>query len=339
MIKENVQILGVIVEKNGSKNTLVCFGASVTAQKFETGYFQQLEHTSCAKLFDSVEKIAFGGSHLNMAGYAFLEDVLSLRPKVCILDWHSTSLKSFDEVKLICIISNLAKNGCVPLWVFLPRVDTYFNYPESYFQTKKLGIPFFDLVPHLDKFELDPSIYLRDIVHTNQNGAIVYANLISEAVAAIIKNHSAELEKIRTSFSKSPEYTPPSVVHFSEIIDRKSPVRYEFHHVGGLFEVFAECQLGPSLCYIKVTILDGSIELMSKVVNLADQWCYYTRLMVVQLVKFNLISGSYTLLVEYNAGNPLEDVLLKSESDLDIDESDRYLNIKRLAIASCKTNC
>ncbi|GAA6167802.1 hypothetical protein [Sessilibacter corallicola] len=326
------------MKKNNSNNGLVCFGASVTAQKFKTGYFKQLENSNCFGLFDTVSRVAFGGSHLDIAGYAFMEDVIKLKPKVCILDWHSTSMRKFSDDKLYCIIYSLVMNGCLPLWVFVPRTDTFSDLPKSYYQSKKSGVPFLDLIPHLDNFNKDSSIYLRDVVHTNLNGAKVYARLISQAISGLVDNFKVEFEKAQANLREVPNISPPTVVVFPRIVTRQFNAEHEFYHNGGLLEVFAECLVGPSLCFSEIRIYNKSVEVIKKIVNLADPWCYYNRVSVVQLVKMNLDLGHYTLSIQYFEGNPLADVHLRSIPENFIDDNDRCLEIKRLSYGSCKIN-
>lgn len=97
---------------------LVCFGASVTAQSTEAGYFQQLLRSSSICSFSSVQKVAFGASHFEYAGYGFIQDVLDMEPDVCIIDWLTPSMKGFSEYKIHLLNWSLLEIGAFPIWFF-----------------------------------------------------------------------------------------------------------------------------------------------------------------------------------------------------------------------------
>ena len=151
-------------------------GASVTAQNGTDGYFNALTELikGNEKFTIHLSRTAYGASHFDLAGYFFLEDIFNWRPDFCLLEWCTTSAKSFDEIKLQNVISRLVRNNIIPVWLILPRADDVAAQRKIVAQARATStlykLPFIDL-SDLISDDIDASLILRDVVHTNRNGA------------------------------------------------------------------------------------------------------------------------------------------------------------------------
>lgn len=75
---------------------IVCFGASVTAQKETAGYYHFLEGSYKKRNLEfNFDKVSFGASNFNDAGFAYMKTIEQnmFKPDVCIIDWLTPALK------------------------------------------------------------------------------------------------------------------------------------------------------------------------------------------------------------------------------------------------------
>lgn len=154
-------------------------GASVTEQNHETSYFHQLQ-LLCQRRPDLIlRKKGYGGRHLNDAGFLTIGYDTEYVTDICFLDWNSTGLDFFDDDKLKYIIGTLLDKKIVPIFLIFARADSLDGLSNRRSESQiikfcdKYEIPLLDL-----RNAVSVKDDLRDVVHTNINGALKYANLI-----------------------------------------------------------------------------------------------------------------------------------------------------------------
>lgn len=321
---------------------LLCYGASVTAQKFESGYFQHLEKDlSLCRAFSEIRRVAFGASQYEYAGYAFMNDVLLEDANICLIDWLTPGMKSFSNFKIDLLNQSLLNQGCLPIWLFFPRVRNFSDLPEAYYQVEKSAanyrVPFLDLRTEMSDFEDDPRRYLRDDVHTTEEGAFLYSKKISSVLNDVLPSLK---DRVETS-KKTPQYVsfekenvvPPTIKEIGVELNNDNNLEFHFSYPGGFFEVFFETDIGPHMCLTEFTLfLDGEL-FHNQVYNNADPWSHYKRHMVIETFRKRIPSGNYTLRVSKFAGNPFQDKKTKKPLTEDWIDNDRHLTIKRASLS------
>tara|TARA_R110001583_G_scaffold159826_1_gene311720 strand:+ start:2794 stop:3801 length:1008 start_codon:yes stop_codon:yes gene_type:complete len=319
---------------------LICYGASVTAQKFETGYVQQLVDTPSANKFECIEKVAFGASQFEYAGYAFMQDVIDKKPDICVIDWLTPSMKGFNSFKIDLLNRALLDINCYPLWMFFPRVNNFQNLPEAYTQVQssaeKFGVGFIDVREYMTDFLDNPKKYLRDAVHTTLNGAKLYADIISEALIPIVVQHSKLLTDAKQSLiyseTKAQNLPVPCIKEIETTIDNSKGLEFNFKYLGGFFEVYFDTEIGPEICLLNFQLYRNGEVYYEKTFNNVDPWSYYSRVMVVETLRKRIPEGNYRLVISKKPGNPFFGKETKKPVELICDDQDRHLNIKRISI-------
>jgi hypothetical protein len=319
---------------------LLCYGASVTAQKFETGYFQQLENSELKEKFSSIERVAFGASQYEYAGYAFIQDVLDKKPKVCVIDWLTPSMKGFNEYKITLLNKSLLEQNCLPIWVFFPRLNNFQEPTEAYSQVKNSAesfkVPFLDLREHMQDFSSDPSKYLRDAVHTTLVGAQRYASVIETFVFDLDIEHSIKESLLSDGYSTSIELndTVPLVIDAKYKIDNESALQIDIQYQGGFFEIFFETEVGPHLCRLIFQVYQDNELCFEEKINPADPWSYYTRKMVVETLRRRIPPGDYTIRISKESGDPFESIETRKPIEVQWNDEERYIELTRISLNS-----
>jgi len=321
---------------------LVCYGASVTAQKNETGYFQQLQEMPCATHFESIEKLAFGASQFEYAGYSFMQDVLDKQPDICVIDWLTPSMPGFNAFKIDLLNYALLSINCLPVWVFFPRVNNFSNPPNSFTQvsesTQKFSLDFLDLRGEMPDFLDDPKKYLRDAVHTTLDGAECYAKTINNELEKSIKEFDERLNLAKKSegfkLTAEQKYSIPLIKKSEFTINSSDSVELDFHYKGGFFEVYFDTEIGPHICFLDFTLYkDGKI-FDHQIFNKVDPWCYYNRSMIIETLRKRIPAGSYKLVIKKGEGNPFAESETRKPVEEHWDEVDRYISVKRISVTA-----
>lgn len=321
---------------------LVCYGASVTAQKNETGYFQQLEKLSCTAHFDSIEKVAFGASQFEYAGYSYMQDVLDKKPDICVIDWLTPSMPGFNEFKIDLLNYALLSINCLPVWVFFPRVNNFNNLPKSFGQVrdsaKNFSIDFLDLRNEMPNFVEEPQKYLRDAVHTTIDGAKCYAKVINNELENIVKSLDERLLSAKQSegykLTAEKKYSVPLIKEYDFTIDSSHNVEIDFEYEGGFFEVYFDTEIGPHICLLDFTLYKNGEIFEHQIFNKVDPWCYYNRSMIIETLRKRIPAGNYKLVIKKSDGNPFAEYETRKPVEEHWDEVDRYINVKRISVTA-----
>ena len=320
---------------------LLCYGASVTAQKFETGYFQQLTQSSLKEYFTEIDRVAFGASQYEYAGYAFMSDVLSAKPDFCFIDWLTPGMKAFSAFKIDLLNQTLLAQNCIPVWGFFPRVRNFSDLPEAYYQVEKSAnefhVSFIDFRSEMPDFEEHPEKYLRDDVHTTLTGAQCYAKKLTSTITDLL----GERDNILSSAKNSAKYesfaeqklVPPTVKVVDETINNDNALKFNFKFGGGLLEIFFETDVGPHMCLTHFSLFQDEQLVFEQIFNNADPWSHYKRHMVIETLRKRFPEGSYRLVVKKQHGNPFDEKQTKKPIGEHWEDNDRYLPIKRASIS------
>ncbi|TCS41947.1 hypothetical protein [Reinekea marinisedimentorum] len=314
---------------------LLCYGASVTAQKDKGGYFYHLErlYAPCEEV--EIERLSYGASHFDYAGYAYAECLVKAKPDVCIVDWLTPSMKVFSEEKIKRFNLHLLKNGVFPVWVHFPRADDLKGQRECYKQVvdccNLLAIPFIDMCEHLRDIVVEPSKYLRDVVHTNSFGAREYAKVLYHRL------NELDFDSLDCwAYAESENYPRlPKVISVDDYVSLDHSFSFSFEVLSErALEVLALSSIGPSMCNLKVQLVKEGKSLAELDVRPADPWCYYSRVMVLPPWKFQVSSGQYTLVVSYLDGDPLEGIQLRGDvgEGAVLNAADRAMYIEQISI-------
>lgn len=317
---------------------LLCYGASVTAQTRETGYFQQIENSGLKETFSTVERVVFRASHFEYAGYAFIQDVLDKRPDVCVIDWLTPSMNAFHEYKITLLNKALLSIGALPVWVFFPRVNSFEHVPEAYNQVKRstenFDLPFIDLRDYMPDFIKHSDKYLRDAVHTTLDGAKLYSDVIEKTLngmdveSALCKGRKSE----GFQDAESDKHSVPLIQHISLSIDDKHSINVEVDFEGGLLEIFFEAEVGPHICYFNIEVLSDGDLVYDQKINPVDMWCHYKRKMILPTLRKKFKKGSYSIRLTKLAGNPFNNFTTRKPIQEEWKDGDRFIEFSRISV-------
>lgn len=156
----------------------ICFfGASVTQQS--KGYAALLKE----ELSENVKVFGFGGMHLKDAGVCYIDKVLEWHPSICFVDWFSTGYKECSkktEELIDTIIYKFTKASCKLIFLFFPykeqEREEFYQFCKEFLQKRKIA--FIDVDEQVRE---DRETILRDLIHTNDYGSRVYADIIKES--------------------------------------------------------------------------------------------------------------------------------------------------------------
>ncbi len=309
----------------------MCYGASVTAQKKQSGYFTHLQKHFENKSNFELSKLSFGASHFDYAGYGYAKQMLEEKPDIALIDWLTPSMKKFSLDKIINLNNELIKLGCLPIWVNFPRKDDLNCQRECYTQVKKValksGAIFFDLIEQLSAEKIENE-YLRDIVHTTECGAEKYASKIIELIDSIV---ISDFELKILPLDKPIDIF--SIYDIESLIDKGSPLLMKVIKTTDLspIELLLNTRIGPNSCFIDIEIYDESgVLIETKIINPTDPWCHYSRDMILPTVRLPYLKESYSIKLKHGGDNALDDVKLKGEVREPL-EDNKFIHIYNIA--------
>ncbi|MEQ5806378.1 hypothetical protein J3369_03035 [Alteromonas sp. NFXS44] len=308
---------------------IVIYGASVTAQKGRTGYFEHLKEILNEKY--EVVRLPFGASHLHFAGIAMIQKVLDEKPDFCILDWVTPSASVFPDDTVTRINNILISNKIRPIWILLPRTDDPFSERKSCEQvldSKSDIVKVFKFQESSWAVE-DLSSIIRDVVHTNENGAAKYASFINEVIEEVCNPKINFVEKNKS-------LRIPKIIACDGTIKEDSPLTIAFSHERGNLSLYSLSLIGPASPILQLDLMGNDRIVQSHFRNVVDPWCYYERTMLINFPSFkNIESGFYKLRISIVDEDPFENVkTLKSISSEDLLENhlDRFLKVDEFII-------
>ncbi|MCT0209775.1 hypothetical protein KQ303_03625 [Synechococcus sp. CS-1333] len=271
------------------------FGASVTAQGKDSGYITHLR-SLCGQHNIGLECFAYSACHFNDAGFFKADEVINNMANICFFDWNTTGMGEFDSNKLHYVLASLLNNDTLPVFLIFPRTDTNLlgdREAERQVMTlsKDYNLPFLDL-----RKSIDHSVHLRDNVHTNKEGAILYAKAIFDFLL------SGEVVcPPATTLSKISEYHPYKLSSFrvDSTISPHRALKLLTVASGSFPEIVLRIKVGPYSPVINISYN----ETLVRSINLFDQWCHFEREMY------------YTILAPWQAATDRAEVLIEVNAD------------------------
>ncbi len=237
-------------------------GASVTQQDGDQSYLHHFK--VLADDIYTVDKVGYGGTHFNEGSISLERDILNSRGliKICFLEWQTAQTDSFSEYKLRHIIGILLRQKIVPVFLILARKDClHFNRDsdESVFKiSEEIGIPVLDyrgIINHEED--------LRDVCHTNANGAKKYAIKLFEDIPNILKRSESILNIDHSFYKLSIDYHKLNLN-----LTETSSIKIFLKNLKTYPEIILDHYIGPYSPYVSI----NNIEVL-----FWDKWCHYER--------------------------------------------------------------
>nr|WP_315226314.1 hypothetical protein [uncultured Limnohabitans sp.] len=297
-------------------------GASVTEQSGEGSYFFWLNEALKYEPRIELYKRGYGGTHFDSACVLTIrDDIGSVNPDICFLDWNTTGSVNFDPVSVSYVIGSLLSFNVIPVFLILARVDNIQGNRQcdsqviSFCEEKK--VPFLDL-----RNLVDPSLHLRDEVHTNLSGAALYANAIAEFIEHLfVNNMHPQVERFEFL-----DLNINSKRKLNISISENDFVRFSVSRISESSRVVIETIHGPESPVIKVMPSGLSISVW-------DRWSHFHRPGFVQLWSFR----DYSLDSDANLCiSVLSDVIDYSSCRRDFSfEGEKFLTISGIYGVNC----
>ncbi len=277
---------------------IILFGASVTAQGKESGYFTHLSRL-CEKDGISIARHAYSACHFNDAGFFKFEEILKTNGQICLFDWNTTGMGRYETEKLVFVLNQLWENKILPAFLIFPRSDTNLHKnreaeDQVVALSKDCNIPLLDI-----RHDINPDLHLRDNVHTNEVGAIEYATKVKSFIDEMIPSYPSR--NLQLPLDLNHNFTN-LCVSCSTTIEECKPLLLRISNVGLRPEIAIHIKVGPYSPIIQISV-DNSI---IKTLNLFDQWCHFEREMYYQILAPYHISNT-SRKVEVNVLSELPD--------------------------------
>lgn len=319
---------------------IICYGASVTAQKEQAGYFHALKEKYAENDNINFYQISFAASVFDHAGFSFMKSIENIvsNPTVCIIDWLTPGAVKFKLEKIETLSFYLLSLGCLPVWVNFPRTDDIENNRECYHQVKKhceaWKIPFLDVYKDERIHSLDIEEVLRDKVHTTPLGGKLYAEVLSDFL------HTLESEKIDSLVShassiRGSSLLPPSLINTDFELNLNNSIHLYFNASRKLhFELYFLGEIGPYTPILDLVFTDTETDSSEAIaVNCLDIWSHYNRIKCIKVLWKNIEPGNYQLKINALDIAAIDSVEIKKPVNKDVypDGEPLKINVQQIS--------
>jgi hypothetical protein len=256
-------------------------GASVTYQSNETSYLYQLINICKKKAkFFKIRKRAYGGCHINDAGFLNINSDTASKTNFCFLEWNTTALNNFDMNKLLYIIGILLKKKIIPIFLILATESNIKKDRICENQIRNLCLKFNLMFLDYRLIINTKQDLKKDGVHTNKSGAIKYAKQLFKDLL-VLKNNLNNF--IFTKFNFFNYKISPLIksINKSFLLHEGNSYVINIKNIRKNAELYAYVNKGPSSPII--TVKDKK---SSKEICIWDKWSYYNRGTVINLWNF-----------------------------------------------------
>ncbi|MBN2714703.1 MAG: SGNH/GDSL hydrolase family protein [Deltaproteobacteria bacterium] len=271
----------------------ICFfGASVTKQDKDhqtrtliTGYVTQLEKMLSEQQEGyTVSRLASGSNYIGDAGITYIHKVVEKKPDICVLDWSTSGNTECSDETISFLYSELLSNRIWPITVVFPRRDRNQSETEIAIKQRQFcsthNLPFLDLTPRFEKATLEQ--YVRDTVHTTEEGAIKYAEyLLPEIISSSANDQLFDQFKTQKRVFHVSEF-PIELPHNTPVDAISISVKKPFWRKlprNAKIKILMDVKIGPFSGFVEVRKKAGSSDtaqlLQTKAIY--DRWCYYDR--------------------------------------------------------------
>lgn len=263
---------------------ILFYGASVTAQSGDSGFVDNLAELDNSKIY---RRLSFGSSQFDNAGFFNLLSILNSqqKPDIVFFEWSTTSENNYNADKLDYFVTSLLHHNILPVFLILPRTDTFKENRKSEFLLYELAdtfdVPLLDLRYLLHKYPATE--LLRDIVHTTQFGANIYARKINKFLCAHDWTEDFLTNKKEIEFKK---YYDLNMIELNKEIGKDQYLELNFDALSDLSEITISLLKGPYAPIIDIF----SNDLLVKEQSIFDPWCHYERENFTTLIYSSSIS-------------------------------------------------
>lgn len=267
-----------------SMKKIAFFGASITQQSGQNGYFFHLKNmlqdrSPAINIF----QFGYGSNCLDDAGFYFLDKVLAVSPDIIFIEYFTTFQIKFDK-KYLVILNDLLNKNITPINLILPTIHNLggsYCINQAYDAENNYNVPVLDIRKYVDKNYCVDDKFLRDGVHTTAKGGKYYAEKIIEYLDGndiftrgfeSFKFHNFDVSDIKKYFDKY-MFSTQSILTKTGIhmfFDR--PAAFLFDDQLYL-EIFANLRIGPNTN--SVGVIFNSVLIGETI--LSDRWTYYER--------------------------------------------------------------
>lgn len=255
---------------------LILYGADQTQQVGDSGY---VTHLIKSDSFSYTRQYGIGGCHFNNAGYYLLEEALNSEDfDVCILDWNSTWLDTFDQFRVTSVVNRLLSKNILPVFAILPTKLNAVVRPSEDLVTqfaKYHGIPCLDIRPGFDR-----QLMLRDDYHTNEIGARKIAETLEKFLCCL------DVSSILASLALPPldaADEPIIAIHplnKTLILGEKFSIDIERKNVNQPVDITIDMTIGPFSSFMCMNH-DGT---KVTTYQIWDKWCHSERRKLYPLI-------------------------------------------------------
>lgn len=263
----------------------ICFfGASVSEQTRHhstqeiTGYVTYFSEVITSGYDMITSRVTSGSNTIDDAGIIYVHRVVELQPDICVLDWSTPAKKDCNLSSIEFIYSELLSNKIIPLTVIFPRADRDQSVTPIAVKLRDFcdtySLPFFDVNQLVNKSEL--SLILRDTVHTNPEGARIYAQLLIDQ----IKTANVSPNIFDKFSSKSKLFFIKKVKPNARIKNITQQIIINLGSVNnnGKVKFFLEQRVGPWSTFIDVyAVQKEKSDRLLQTVTIYDPWCWRER--------------------------------------------------------------
>jgi hypothetical protein len=242
-------------------------GASVTQQSKEDSYIYQLRELMVDFAEISISSKGYGGCHFSpTAILTVIRDVSAeAMVDVCVLEWNTTGLGYFSGDDLAYVVGSLVEMNVRPVFLILGRLETLRSNRQA-----EDSVLDFCLRNDIFVWDLRSCVGasdFRDVVHTNNSGAMKYAVELSKLVTSFDfcsdKKSQTSIDFKRREIS----VTEPLLI---DVAENSTLVINVSGILGSNSSIGIETVHGPASGCI-------NIHEYSKI-NMWDKWSHYDRL-------------------------------------------------------------
>jgi hypothetical protein len=254
---------------------ILFYGASVTAQAGETGYFDQVKNTLEANNIFHVSRVYYGGCHLDDAGFYKFEEAQAEFYDYIVFEWNTTGLIQYNELKLCYLLQKIKAKGSKPIFMILPQEANIAKNRNSENQiitlTNSYNIPLLDMRINLDV----PTFrtFVRDVVHTNEKGAEFYANTMIKFFSEVLDSSEKYWSKFDQLNIDDLSFLSAKVKPFDVELKSTQALKFIIKNKSSSFsEILVRQRIGP---FSPIVLIDDGI--FSRKISLWDIYCHYER--------------------------------------------------------------
>ena len=305
---------------------VIFYGASVTHQSGDSGYFTHLKN----RLFElgwNAERMTYPSSQLGNAGFFNLINFnFDQSIDLVVLEWSTTSEASYQEKKIKVIFEFFLSKKIPLLILILPQRNNYMKPRVSELQLQQSALLYGTGLIDLRSLCLlyDFSTLIRDDVHTTEKGALLYStcieNYFKESSFDVIYDCVNYVDPIFSCLIK--DFTLKS----------GESLNFEISSLGGDAEIVIDHIIGPFSPIVNIQASNGTF--MER--TFFDPWCHYERTNFNGFLDFEVLKTlgeKFSLTIS----DRIPDFSILKQSIQYT--GDRYLKINRIYAYDCVIKC